>query len=311
MSYTLADGLSTRPKIIELADYWEIECMKKADFSASILDIVKSKIIAQDVQEEDADEQEFKLEEEQINVINEIKRRINSCPGMYPFQLDSNDSFLTLSFIDDKFWVYIYLLLATRNNMTENKVVLGIDGTKIFEKLSRDMLSNYLGGNSKGLSFGTASAGNFHSKLEDLVNQMKEGEVKKRNATTTYNPQDDKLDIVVWIPFFDTLPSKLICFGQCKTGTHWLGSIKQLSVSDFLKKWFATHPVLNPLETFIITDVVSTEDYYDRSVNNLFFDRFRVASFAIPSTPNDWFDDLKIWTKGILDKHKLSVPVQT
>jgi hypothetical protein len=308
MSYSLADGLSPKPKVTEIADFWEVECLRKVDNSVSILDVVKSKGIADDIQEDETEEHEMALEEEQINVIEEIHRRISSTARKYPFVLDDNDYVLTLNreVHENVFWTYLYLLLATRNNMLSNKTVANVDGTQVFEKLSRDVLKNYLGVNSKGLNFGTATQGGFYSKLTFLAKEMKEGNVRFPPTNITYNPQDDTLDVAAWIPFYDTLPSKIICFGQCKTGTHWHGTTKQLNVSDFLKKWFSQHPAVDPISTFIVADVLHVDDYYHRSVNNLFFDRCRIASFCQFNDDNDWLEDLIEWTKGIMSQFSLS-----
>ena len=308
MSYKLASGLSPQPNVVELADFWEIECLRRVDHTVSILDISQSRGIADDVQEGDAEEHDMELENEQVNVIEEVRRRINSSNDKYPFKLDDDSYILSLNFDveEDSLWVYIYLLLATRNNMLHNKIVLGIDGTQIFEKLSRDTLINYLGANAKGLNFGTANEGGFYEKLASLVLGMKEGYLQSIDNEINYNPQDDTLDVVAWIPFYDGLPSKIICFGQCKTGTHWQGTIKQLNVSDFLKKWFSRHPAVNPIETFMVADILQEDYFYNRSVNNLFFDRCRVICFSSATNENDWFLDLKTWTQEIMTQFSLS-----
>lgn len=310
MSYTLADGLSPRPNIVQFADYWEIECLKKADYSASILDIIKSKGIADDVQETEEEAHESELEEEQIRTVEEIRRRVNSCSNKYPFKLDDRGYVLSLdnnvSF--EATIIYLYLLLATRNNMTSNKVISTIDGTKVFESLSRDVLMNYLGSSSEGMVFGTADDGGFNGKLEELILKMKDGVLHATRAQITYNPQDDTLDVVAWVPFFDPFPSKLICFGQCKTGTHWKGTTKQLDIDGFLKKWFSYHPALTPIRTFLIADVLPREDYYHRAVSNLFFDRCRVASFSTPKRNDDWYPNLELWTLGLLQQQNINLP---
>lgn len=309
MSYTLAAGLSAKPKIVELADFWEIECLKRVDHSVSIQDIVQAKGIADDIQEDEAETHDFEIEEEQINVIDEIKRRIISSCDKYPFKLDTNGLILSINFEvgEESRWIYIYLLLATRNNMLNNKTVSGIDGTLLFERLSKDTLIKYLGPHARGFNFGTASHGSFYNKLTVLVNEMKEGDLYSVGNGISYSPQDDSLDVAVWIPFYDSLPSKIICFGQCKTGTHWQGTIKHLNVSDFLKKWFSRHTAVDPIETFLIADILPEENYYHRAVNNLFFDRCRLTSFAFPESENDWFDDLKTWSRAIMKQFSLFI----
>lgn len=310
MSYKLRSGLSSDPDFVELADYWEIECLRKVDHSASLLDIAKSFGIIEDVQEDEVEEKEIELDEKLQNVVNEIERRKKSCAGKYPFKL--NDTNYILSPDDtvpkDWHWLYIYLLLATRNDMHKEKRVNDIDGTLVFEKVSKDSLVGYLGKKAQGLIFGTAAAGNFYEKLEELIKVILDGELKLKQNGLTYNPQDDKLDIVAWIPFEDEQPSKVICFAQCKTGTHWIGTIEQLNVSSFLKKWFSDHPIVDPLRTFMIADIVNPKDFKTRTVNNLFMDRCRVASSFEMTADNNWFIDMKNWTQGVMDEFSLSIP---
>ena len=76
---------------------------------------------------------------------------------------------------------------------------------------------------------------------------------------------------------------------------------------DFLKKWFSRHPAVDPIETFMIADILAEENYYNRAVNNLFFDRCRVTTFSLPTADSDWFDDLKTWTQEIMSQFNLSV----
>lgn len=307
MSFTLAGGLSPQPDIIEMADFWEIECLKKADYSASLLDISKSLGIIEDVQEDEIEEAEYELEEKQQQLVDEIVRRINSTDKKYPFSLSDKGYVLSVNeeISSDWLWIYTYLLLATRNNMRDNKVVADIDGTRIFEKISKDILLNYLGQNSKGLVFGTAHVGGFRAKLDALIISLNDGVLHADN-TITYNPQDDKLDIVAWIPFRDNLCSKFICFAQCKTGTHWEGTIHQLDVSNFLKKWFMLHPRLDPIRTFMIADVLDPNNFYHKAGNNLFMDRIRLTSLFVLTADNDWYDNLRDWTRGVMDQFKLS-----
>ncbi len=308
MSYTLSDAPSPRADIIELADFWEVECLKKQDFSISVLDMGKMLGIIDDVQEEDDEIEDFKLEGKLQEVTDEIERRVKSCNGKYPFKLINLDYVLTLdtSVRREWLWIYTYLLLATRNNMLSNKSVEGVDGTKLFEKLSKDILLNYFGEYSDGMVFGTASANVFSENLKTLVQRLEEGILKSDSQNITYSPQDDKLDIVTWISFKDKLPSKLICFAQCKTGTHWQDTIHQLDISNFLKKWFSDHPRLDPIRAFMVADILNANDFYHKAGNNLFLDRCRLANFFVLNEGNDWFEDLKKWTDGVMKQFKLS-----
>ena len=138
-----------------------------------------------------------------------------------------------------------------------------------------------------------------------MIKDLKDGILSGSN-TITYNPQDDKLDIAAWIPFNDEFSCKLICFAQCKTGTHWARAINDLDVGDFLKKWFSTLPKLNPVRTFMIADVLDPRDFYHKSGQNLFFDRIRLTAFLILNDENDWYDNLRDWTREVMVQFNLS-----
>lgn len=56
--------------------------------------------------------------------------------------------------------------------------------------------------------------GGFFEKLENLLNKLKEGELRSQSNNITYNPQDDKLDIVAWILFKDEQRSIIIYSGS-------------------------------------------------------------------------------------------------
>jgi hypothetical protein len=307
MPYKLNTGLSPEPSLIDVADFWEIECLKRKDGSTSVTDIKKILQICDDVQEPDDDEEELKSEGFLDDISSELHRRFNSCGENYPFSFDAkgyNFSFKE-GFPEDIKWLYIYLLLATRHKMDASRISNGIDGSLLFESVCKDILTEYFGKYSKGYIFGTENRQDgFYNKLEELVKEFGEGEIRKKQDLT-YIPQDDKLDVVAWIPFLDGQPSKLICFGQCKTGTSWIDQTEQLRADSFIKKWFSRAPSLTPIDAFMIADIVDPRDFYNRSVNRLFFDRCRVMNFAIKISERDWYESLKTWCKGILDRHNI------
>ena len=98
MSYKLKEGISPRPSIIEMADFWEVQCLKRLDTPVSSLTISKSFGIPEDVQETDEEGiDEFKKESEIEDIISEIQRRKSSCAGKYPFKLDVHQNILSIN----------------------------------------------------------------------------------------------------------------------------------------------------------------------------------------------------------------------
>jgi len=309
MAYKLSSDITPQANVVEVADFWEMECLRKADFSASIMDIKKTMGIMDDEQEDDDPEQEIQLEIFYTDVVNEIERRANNCNGKYPFFLDKNGYVLELDGKADVCfsWIYLYCLLATRNNMGGNRMVDNIDGTKLFEKLGKVVLVNNLGKNADGMVFGTAAEGTFYERLNKLVTNLNEGMTAPQNVDLTYNPQDDKLDVVAWVAFADKQPSQLICFAQCKTGDNWSNHTKQLRSDDFLTKWFYERPALTPVDSFMVVDAVDHNDFFHRAATNLFFDRCRLINYASCPKGNDWFDNMRHWTIGIMKQFDLNM----
>ena len=311
MPYKFSSGLSTNPSIVEIADFWEVECLKKVDHSASITDIRKAIQIGEDVQEDENDAEETKMEGILDDVSSELHRRIKSCGPNYPYKFDKTGYTLSLNEdVSESYkWLYLFFLCATRHKMGAKRIINAIDGTLLFEKVSKGILVKYFGANSEGYVFGTANRSDgFHNKLIELSKKFGEGFIKDP-ANLTYNPQDDKLDIAAWISFLDGQPSQVICFGQCKTGTSWQDKLEQLRSDSFVRKWFSDTPALTPIDAFLIADIVDKRDFYHRSVNRLFFDRCRLMNYAQEISTEAFYDDLVNWTKGVFSLYKYKEPV--
>ena len=74
MAYKLSSDITPQANVVEVADFWEMECLRKADFSASIMDIKKTMGIMDDEQEDDDPEQEIQLENFYTDVVREFRQ---------------------------------------------------------------------------------------------------------------------------------------------------------------------------------------------------------------------------------------------
>jgi hypothetical protein len=308
MSFKLENGLSAEPNQNEIADFWEVECLKRPDKSASILTVRKARGIGDDIQEPDDDEHDFELEETDQQIVEELDRRTKGCKGTYPFKLKGKGEKLRLTPLEgQQEFAYLYLLAATRLNMSQHRVHDGIDGARLFEEICAVVLRNYFGSRSKSVVFGTGANGGFHDKLEGLCKEVTEMTLLPLFRSKTYAPQDDDLDVVAWIPFSDGMASNLICFAQSKTGTHWEEATSELNVSAFLKRWVSTQPALDPIKAFMICDSVIAQDFRNRAVTNLLFDRCRIAEYMDFTGEEELFSRVIKWTKAALLHHQISV----
>ncbi|MBK9624885.1 MAG: hypothetical protein IPO38_10100 [Rhodocyclaceae bacterium] len=213
-------------------------------------------------------------------VANEFEFRQRACAGRYPFCLDSTGNVLRYDPIDEvSSWLYGYLLLSTRLNMQADRTHANIDGTELLEEISATGLRQYLGSErSRALVFGTAmGSANFVARVTLLCNQLGEGFRYKNNHRQPNSAKDDKLDVVAWLPFSDEKNSKVIVFGQCKTGTAWTEQLCRLKPDVFIKKWIDIPFVLDPLRAYFVSESASHAKWSSYALEGgLLFDRCRL-----------------------------------
>ncbi|HAO50819.1 MAG TPA: hypothetical protein DCR35_16850, partial [Runella sp.] len=109
-----------------LTDYLEFECIK--DGRISLLGEINKLLLSNDevlVQgiEDETDQALAKTEE----ISQEIERRTKASDA-YPFKLQRGGYSLEVVSSTTEYWVYVYLLLSTRLNMSAHKRHNDIDG---------------------------------------------------------------------------------------------------------------------------------------------------------------------------------------
>jgi hypothetical protein len=281
----------------ELADFAELQAWQRDSVSATDLYRLLGRIDENDYSYGVAEEEE--LPKDIAAAFHEIERRSASCSNGYPFTMDERGYVLRarrdVGYV--KHITYKYLLLATRLNMSNNRVHSGVDGTVIFEKLSAEISRNYLGHRARSFVFSTAgNIGDFTARVNSLCQQLGEGGefVNRNNALTT--EQDGKLDVVVWKPFSDILPGKLIIFGQCKTGTDYRDTLTQLQPDAFGRKWLRDQPAVTPVRAFFVTEALLRSRSHNAAVDSgLLFDRCRIVDFCDGISGNI-LDNVATWT---------------
>lgn len=313
MPYKIADKLpSTKATTVEIADFIEIECLKKENLKFSSLSAIKSVDVADDYQEDEVDEDYFvrdNVEEKRIDdAFDEVELRDKYCGSKYPFVLknalieaDFNNPTLSI--------VYIYLLLATRLKMggkNMERTFNSIDGSLLFEKLCKIILSNFWGERSKSILFGTSASGGFSGKVEELIIELNEGGAFKNRNGVTPSANDDNLDVVVWNGFTDERCSQLIGFAQCKTGDSWKEDLGQLNPGVFINRWFSDSTSINPINVFMVADIVRDE-FFTTANGLLFFDRCRIMDYLPDSIDNSLLSEIKLWLKGAALKYQLNI----
>ena len=197
MSFKLPKLPSPQAGLHELADFaeivaWEYGRVSERDVIAYLGRVGDNEknVGVNDTEEDTTNELEF--------VMNEIERRSSACRGGYPFTLSLEGTVLkyeSASAQQVESQVYRYLLLSTRLNMLNRKMHAGLDGTLLLEHLAAHVLQNYLGARAKSIVFGTADAGSFKTKVENLCESLCEGVgFKNLDGDSKVSAVDDKLE---------------------------------------------------------------------------------------------------------------------
>ena len=299
----------------EIADFVELTAWREGGVSATALSRIVGRLEENDygdgVPEEDAADRD--AEEAYI----EIEARSRACgrDAGYPFSIDDRGSMLALrpGKLNHRQLVYLYLLLATRLNMHDNRRHAEIDGASLFEKLCAGIARTYLGSRAESMVFGTASGtGGFRARVADLCRRLGEGG-SARDAVSP-SVRDGKLDVVAWKPFADSWRGKLIIFGQCKTGTEYRDTLTQLQPDAFCAKWLREMPAIPPVRAFFVSEALSRSgasarnQWYERATDaGLLFDRCRTVDFCDGLT-DDVLEEVRAWTGAAAGSNELPAP---
>ena len=293
------DVPSPHAPIHELADFAELVCWQDSRASATGLSRRLGRLEENEYSDGVAEEDEIDRDIE--DAYEEIERRQDACGNGYPFAIVDNGKTLQAGEDDNAEQViYKYLLLATRLNMGVNRLHADIDGTQLFERLSADVGREYFGERAMSLVFGTvAGVPNFEERVNDLCQRLGEGGGFENNGPSGGQPKDGKLDIVVWKPFCDGLPGKLVGFGQCKTGHSWRDTLTQLQPGAFMGKWVKSpHISVPPVRMFFVSEALEMskgEKYQQSQDGGLIFDRCRIVDFS-GSVSDEVIDEVTKWT---------------
>ncbi|OPZ23951.1 MAG: hypothetical protein BWZ03_00337 [bacterium ADurb.BinA186] len=307
MAYKLPALPTPKADIHELADCLEILILKqqiasKLEFLGYLGDVIDNDI-------EDRERDEVEIEERTAAVWAEIYRRIRNCGlGRYPFKVSEDGNIVELDpqISSENLELYLFLLLSTRLNMKKQHVQAGIDGTKLFERVSEIVAKNYLGDRAFSIVFGTGSEdiADFRGRVNNLCCRLGEGGgFQDRPGVDASSKNDDKLDVVAWKNFSDRRNGKLILWGQCKTGTNWEMHLTATRPSDFAAKWFRDCFAVEPVRIFLLTEAIGKEKWYEYSrMGGIVFDRSRIMDYS-DNLPSSIKSDVKTWSEEARRTH--------
>lgn len=304
MSYKLGDTPTANPTNSELADFLEIECLKSYEHSFSITEAAQLMGIIDD-ESTPANEEEENLDslKEALGLIEDRKRWTKN---YYPFVAGSTSVGINEDCDDLHRILYTFLLLATRERMSVNRLVGEIDGALLFERLGSYILRNFFGNHSKSFVFGTGCNVNesFLDKLRRMFNEFNEKGYSVTNHPINSHRKDGGIDIVTYIPFEDQRQGHFVAFAQCKTGTSWeqyLSSLQPTILDDYIQPSLVSKPYI----LFLIADDCQKDDWNTkvRSTQGIIFDRCRIMSYIPQDIDRNLLQEISTWNNAVLQRY--------
>lgn len=288
----------------EWADFWELICLTQEGQFVNSRRVLAPVNVASDEEEIGGiNEGEDEIEDSFIGYLEELKNRKQKFESHYPFDVSTN-SLRYKGVLNESTYLYLYLLLVTRSNMNNFRHLGEVDGTLIFEELCKIVLSRYFGPKSQSFLFGTSITGtSFKSKVEDLILRTGVGVRFESHENAVSTQKDDGIDVVAYIDFYDKEESKLVAFGQCKTGVNWRDSIGKLDPETFSKNWFWQSPYFTPIKVVMLADVLTKQRNFRKdqvAANALFFTRFRLLEYLTEPIDPELFLKIKNWVDARL-----------
>lgn len=243
------------------------------------------------------------IEEKTLEVFSELEMRERAAPNAYPFQIDPY-GVLRLRSNWTNFPSYVFCLcLSYFDWVTFRKGESR--SSKLFEELSCLAAAKYFGG--QAVNFGAPRVqlpSSFSMAIDQLCVLIGEGDGYRVHSDL--QPQDDKLDVVVWKDSPDRLPGKLLVFGQCAAGKKWSAKLTEMQADEFAEFWIRNGTYSKAIRSFFIPHRVkggvgSGRWDYAVTYGGIFFDRCRIASWAHGADGVDYSPYLD-WVKSRLSE---------
>ena len=296
--------------VAEIADFAELECLRRQGRSVSVTDI--SRVLGRTTSSDDDE-----IHPVICDAFVDVASRVHECgpTGRYPFYLSENQNVIKLTRPSSRYsFLYQYLLLSTRLNMNTEKLQAGEDATKLFELLCAQVATNFFSTElapARSLVFGTGrytkyradsqpiAKRGFAQAVDELCRELGEGGGFQNHAgNNRITAKDGRLDVVVWRGFCDGRVSKVIGMGQCKTGSNWKNAVDSLHPENFLAKWVKSRPANVPMRMFFVSERVGI-NWHELAVDaGLLFDRCRIMEYA-SHISKELHDRIRTWVEGV------------
>lgn len=283
-----------------VADYIELQCLlTQTPVSSYSLRSLFS--MSDDELDNDGVESSDDLSVDAIeDGIKECEQRASFCPARYPFKVSANSLEAQADGGVNR-EIYQFLLLSTRLNMKDQNMQAGHDATKLFEELCAGVAAEYFGQHSKSMVFGTAGAGGFQQKVENVIGKLNLTSSYKIPMGSTGRQKDAAVDVVAWIPFADRKDSQMIAIGQCKTGTHWEGMLTATQPDVFFESYFNGKPFADVARMFFVSESYGLDRWEERSRKaGIMFDRTRIMEYVPANIDANLLSRITEWNNAAL-----------
>lgn len=197
----------------------------------------------------------------------ELNRRQHMMGENSTFILDEHDIVKRNSYTWEDIPEYVMCLIFSLQGV--KKIKGDEDGTKLFERIAKDVIKSYLDGHAIVLGFP-----NEKSLNEQLIDfEIQSNEIKSKDRIPANTDKDKGVDIIAWKPHMDGRSNQLILLIQAAAGYHW--NLKKPISEHAWRDFFMWSAKIN-----IGIIVAGTLDEIDfgkaRDDYNLVFDRVRI-----------------------------------
>ncbi len=303
MTYKIGAQLTSGAKLAEIADYIEVQCLLSEEGCFSIVEAVEDSGFVEDEDEIDSiDTDDYNNFADALGQID--LRSQYSTLGKYPFVAETKIVSMNESCSEYYRTLYSFLLFATRWKMGRDRIVNEKDGTLLFERLCREVLTQFFGSHAESIVFGTGAEDelkSFEEKVKGLLERINEEGYQFQYPERVHHQQKDNgIDLIAFIPFNDSRKGHFMAFGQCKTGTSWRDKLGQMSPETFCNVFLSPPLRFRPISIYMVSEACDENwEYLASRALGLLFDRTRIVEFLPDNINEDLYADIQLWVKGV------------
>ena len=303
MSYKIGALLTSGATLAEIADYIEVQCLLSEEGCFSIVEAAEDSGFVEDEDEIDS------IDTDDYNNFADALYQIDlrsqySTLGKYPFVAETKIVSMNESCSEYDQTLYSFLLFATRLKMGRDRIVNEKDGTLLFERLCRGVLTQFFGSHAESIVFGTGAEDelkSFEEKVKGLLKRINEKGYQFQYPEGLHHQQKDYgIDLIAFIPFNDSRKGHFMAFGQCKTGTSWRDKLGQMNPKSFCDVFLIPPLRFTPISIYMVSEACDENlDILASRSSSLLFDRTRIVEFLPDKINKDLYDDIQLWVKGV------------